>query len=434
MNIPASALDEFSDDIASLWCASRCASSPSSDCLSVANQTLVIDRSALCEGSSVATGNEHRESSCPIPILAKPPSSLHFLRDYVSMSRPCIIRNAILVPTSPSRDQHGTLRDLDEPELPDSHRVPLHISLDDLVQMDPNAALTVAVTPDGHGDCVRKVSDCSAKGTADPEPVFVEPAEWTMTLSEFRHLIRTTRGANSEKPDASETAVSCCSVADRVFRGVSLDDEIDVKNCVEPSDTTRNCGDPYSLYYSRQNDCLRQELTTLHGVSGCSPFPSTIPWAEEAFGVGPPEAINMWIGNETNVSAIHKDHYENLFYVLSGEKIFTLYPPGDVCFLTENKYRSGRFVYCANNESGRHEWRVQYSPDADVATEGADKAASYLISQGTSTRWISNSGTDDRTELTTNPPTGSAHPVQVRLEAGDMLYLPALWFHHVTQW
>jgi Cupin-like domain len=427
MNIPATALDEFSDDIASLWCAGRCASSPPRDSPSVANHASEIDRSALREGSLADAGNEHREGSCPIPILANPPSSLDFLRDYVSMSRPCIIRNAILVTTSPSRDQHGTLHNLDEPGLRD--RVPLHISLDDLVQMDPNAALTVAVTPDGHGDCVRKVSPV----TTDPEPVFVEPAEWTMTLSEFRHLIRT-KGANSEKPDASEAAVSCCSVADRVFRGVSLDDEIDVKNFVEPSDTTRNCGDPYSLYYSRQNDCLRQELTTLHGVSGCSPFPSTIPWAEEAFGVGPPEAINMWIGNETNVSAIHKDHYENLFYVLSGEKLFTLYPPGDVCFLTENKYRSGRFVYCANNESGCHEWRVQYGPDADVAAEGADKAASCLLSHGTFTRWISNSGTDDRTDLTTNPPTGRAHPVQVRVEAGDMLYLPALWFHHVTQW
>jgi hypothetical protein len=31
-----------------------------------------------------------------IPVLKEPPSSLDFLRDYVSCSRPCIIQNALL--------------------------------------------------------------------------------------------------------------------------------------------------------------------------------------------------------------------------------------------------------------------------------------------------------------------------------------------------
>ena len=79
---------------------------------------------------------------------------------------------------------------------------------------------------------------------------------------------------------------------------------------------------------SIQNDCLRTEFSFLQDC-----FPSTFTWAQDAFGTGPPDAVNLWIGNERAISSMHKDHYENLFYVLSGEKIFTLCPPADVVFL-----------------------------------------------------------------------------------------------------
>ena len=76
---------------------------------------------------------------------------------------------------------------------------------------------------------------------------------------------------------------------------------------------------PSVVYYSRQNDCLRTEMANLfHSTL----IPSTFNFAEGAFNTGPPEAINLWIGNECSVSSIHKDHYENLFYVCSGEDWF----------------------------------------------------------------------------------------------------------------
>jgi jumonji domain-containing protein 7 len=65
---------------------------------------------------------------------------------------------------------------------------------------------------------------------------------------------------------------------------------------------------------------LRKEISNLQDN-----FPSGIEWAEEAFGPSQPlDAVNLWMGNELAVSSMHKDHYENLFYVASGEKIFTV--------------------------------------------------------------------------------------------------------------
>lgn len=36
-------------------------------------------------------------------------------------------------------------------------------------------------------------------------------------------------------------------------------------------------------------------------------------------------------------------------------------------------------------------------------------------------------------DLTNHPGYANAHPLNVRVEAGDLLYLPSLWFHHVRQ-
>ena len=51
----------------------------------------------------------------------------------------------------------------------------------------------------------------------------------------------------------------------------------------------------------------------------------------------------LTIGNERFVSSMHKDHYENLFYILSGEKVFTVCPPGDAVFLKECAFDGGEF-------------------------------------------------------------------------------------------
>lgn len=65
-------------------------------------------------------------------------------------------------------------------------------------------------------------------------------------------------------------------------------------------------------YLQQQNDCFREEYSVL--ASGCD---AHIPWATEALGGCLPEAVNLWIGNHSSETSFHKDHYENLYAVVS---------------------------------------------------------------------------------------------------------------------
>ena len=54
-----------------------------------------------------------------------------------------------------------------------------------------------------------------------------------------------------------------------------------------------------------------------------------------------PDAVNLWIGNHLSTTWVHKDPYENLYTVISGEKHFTLFPPCDYPWLYEEKFPAG---------------------------------------------------------------------------------------------
>jgi jumonji domain-containing protein 7 len=164
------------------------------------------------------------------------------------------------------------------------------------------------------------------------------------------------------------------------------------------------------LFYSRQNDCLQTELRPLFD-SGM--FPGTINFAQEVFGVSP-DAVNLWIGNEQAVSSMHKDHYENLFYVLTGENVFVLCPPAYAPFLYQAEFDSGTFQQ--------------------------EKSGEYLVKENdgdSRVKWIQGNVeplVDNKDAVPTNQPTFSlTHPIRVHVKAGEMLHLPALWFHRVAQ-
>jgi peptidyl-lysine (3S)-dioxygenase / protease len=343
-------------------------------------------------------------NSLTLSILDESPTALLFLRDYVAMSRPCIMR------------------------------LPLRrLSMDELFdQLLPDETLTVDVSPDGNADVIRRVHDSSLN--ADRR-MFVQPEERSMSVEEFQKRLRQS-GQRKTRYVGNEPL-------DRVFPLVdtrhthpdSLTDD-----CVPANDDPMDNEDATVYYYSRQNDCLRTELSQLwsRGL-----FPSSFDWAEQAFGTGPPQAVNLWIGNERATSSMHKDHYENLcksqcahvpvrdsenelakwsndciatVYVVSGEKIFTLCPPADAPFLYERDHRSGRFSYRGQA------WSVV--PDA------ADSDG-----QPTSVRWIEANVTqkDNPAHLSQFPLLKYTHPIEVVVPAGCMLYIPALWFHRVTQ-
>jgi jumonji domain-containing protein 7 len=65
-------------------------------------------------------------------------------------------------------------------------------------------------------------------------------------------------------------------------------------------------------------------------------------FAAEAFGSAP-EAVNLWIGDERSTTTFHKDHYENLYCVIRGVKLFHLLPPTDVYRMGLQLYPSAQF-------------------------------------------------------------------------------------------
>lgn len=53
-------------------------------------------------------------------------------------------------------------------------------------------------------------------------------------------------------------------------------------------------------------------------------------------------------------SSCHKDHYENIYVVIAGEKHFTLLPPTDAPFMYERMYPQAHFK---QEPSGK--WKVR---------------------------------------------------------------------------
>ena len=305
----------------------------------------------------------------PIPILEHPPDPLTFCRDYVQASRPCIIQNAIL-------DDSGN---------------PLHLTLEDILsKLGPGKILTVDATPDGQGDAVRT--------TENGEEIFVQPQERQMSLEQFLKHLRQTK---TKKQSRAAKDMYGRPVV-RLHTSNSGTNSGSCSSLVLPDD--------FVVYYSRQNDCLRQEVPSLQNL-----FPPGIEWAREAFGTDL-DAVNLWMGNESAVSSMHKDHYENLFYVASGEKIFTLCPPSDVAFLYEHlEFPKGIFEV---NDAGK--WGVKRMLETE---------------EDPIIRWIAPDVSRTRTTVLGErfPRLQYTHSVQVHIQQGELLYLPSLWFHRVTQ-
>ena len=343
-----------------------------------------------------------------IPILEQPPSTETFFREYVHASKPCIIRNCIPASGSEKSGQKN----------------PLVMTLDlvSICKSDgDDVMLTCDVTPDGHGDCVRNVvpnadrlkkSKYFGEYFGEPVRMFVKPEERRMSIEQFRGELR--GGREEWKRN------NCNCNEDSWVQDDGLT-TFDNEGITAP--TRRR---PV-LYYSRQNDCLRNELKKLFDASL---FPQGFEFAEDAFRSGPPDAVNLWVGDERAVSSMHKDHYENLFYCLRGEKIFTLCPPADVPFLHEGHFASGRFKFVAKSDDDADiygHWVVE--PDF-CDDNGELQRIRWIEPDITRPDAAEHMGKPMAEQF---PRLKQAHPITVKVGAGEMLYLPALWYHRVTQ-
>jgi jumonji domain-containing protein 7 len=151
-------------------------------------------------------------------------------------------------------------------------------------------------------------------------------------------------------------------------------------------------------YAQTQNDNLRNEYAPLF-----ADVPQSIPFARIALEKDP-DAINFWLGNSHSTTALHKDNYENIYVQILGRKHFTLLPPIEAPCVNE------RSVLSATYDA---EMRIRID-DPHTRTPFAmwDPAVP---------------------EVNSTPYSRLSQPVEVTLEEGDMLYLPALWYHKVGQ-
>jgi hypothetical protein len=251
-----------------------------------------------------------------VEVLHSPPTSLAFLRDWVTPNKPVIIDGAI------------------------NHWNALKLWTSDyLREKVGDKEVTVTVTPNGYADAV--VGDR-----------FVTPEERKMKFSNFLDIM--------DNPEQ--------------HLGV--------------------------FYVQKQNSNFADELGEL-----LVDAESHIPWVTEALDRHP-DAVNFWMGDSRAVTSMHKDHYENMYCVIRGEKKFILHPPTDAPFIPYDWYLPARYKKIGDN--------------FDIIDGESEKIP-----------WVSVDPLRDCSKL--HPLYKHAKPIFCTVQAGQMLYLPSLWFHHVQQ-
>lgn len=142
--------------------------------------------------------------------------------------------------------------------------------------------------------------------------------------------------------------------------------------------------------------------------------------------------MNLWIGDERSVSSLHKDHFENMYAVITGEKTFTLLPPTDILYLKEKEYPAMQYKVKSSYHSSRsfNECTVELSnrlggmPIVGKLTK-ADLELTDVGCPSSSLIWIE-TDPDDPDVLKAHPAFRHAHPMRCKIHPGEVLYIPGM--------
>ncbi|KAI3438998.1 hypothetical protein D9Q98_001410 [Chlorella vulgaris] len=201
-------------------------------------------------------------------------------------------------------------------------------------------------------------------------------------------------------------------------------------------------------YLQFQNSSLTSELPQL--LADIDP---QLSWATEAFGV-PPEAINLWIGDERSMTSFHSDPYENCYAMVAGSKTFKLLPPSDMYRMRMKQYRLATYKPGGTCEPANS---CEPSPAGISREESLDtltavlsgsvplepvveQPAQHVLWSSVPPTPVNESGgagalaadaAGNACDLFEDPSLPA--PICVTVHAGETLYLPARWWHQVEQ-
>ncbi|XP_018336639.1 jmjC domain-containing protein 7-like [Agrilus planipennis] len=199
----------------------------------------------------------------------------------------------------------------------------------------------------------------------------------------------------------------------------------------------QNPKDNYVCYIQSQNSNFYTDYDELH-----TDIDLTVDWADRLFDKVP-DAINFWMGDSRAVTSMHKDPYENVYFVIDGYKDFILIPPTELPFVPYEQYPIGQYK---NVTPAGYEMEPQYedskknmiNSEIDNSQESKCKGDCHItkpkrskVSPYKTQPWVAIDPLNP--DLKKYPEFARAKVLHARVSKGDCLYLPPLWFHHVRQ-
>jgi len=162
-------------------------------------------------------------------------------------------------------------------------------------------------------------------------------------------------------------------------------------------------------YIQKQNDNLNSEFSLFFNKDidlGLREF-----FGKKIFNK-PADACNFWMGKNPSVSSLHKDHYENIYAVITGEKHFSLIPP--ICYPS---LYEGEYIHT--------KWNLDQEKNEFFIQENLENFTKWLS--------INPDLEEDRMKFQALKDEELCKIFHCVVEAGEILYLPSLWFHQVSQ-